>query len=140
MQAGVQTDMPQVQTHRLRLEDIAMTSTPHTVSHIVDFPYTRAELDALFAMARTIGSDNDRWSAASACTIQVRAPQEQRAAGKGASTLVGNFYVNWITYTLQHIECAEGYDLADLLHELAILEQQALGCVKHGTAQAASQE
>jgi hypothetical protein len=41
-------------------------------------------------------------------------------------------YVDWLTDRLIEIEWDEGFELADLLHELALLEEQALGEVKHG--------
>ena len=48
------------------------------------------------------------------------------------STLVGCFSFNWFTEELSHIEWDEGFEFADLLHELALLEEKALGDVKHG--------
>ena len=33
---------------------------------------------------------------------------------------------------IERIETEEGFDLADLLHELAMLELKALGDIKHG--------
>jgi hypothetical protein len=46
--------------------------------------------------------------------------------------LVGRFAFDWLTDSLVHIEWDEGFELADLLEELALLEEQALGEVKHG--------
>jgi len=44
---------------------------------------------------------------------------------------IGAFYVNWLEERIYRIETDEGFDLADLLHELAILELKALGDTKH---------
>ena len=40
--------------------------------------------------------------------------------------------MNWLTERLSQIEWDEGFELADLLHELALLEEKALEAVKHG--------
>jgi hypothetical protein len=39
---------------------------------------------------------------------------------------------NWLTDRLTQIAWDEGFELADLLHDLALLEEHALGAVKHG--------
>ena len=46
------------------------------------------------------------------------------------SLLRGGFI--WLEERIYRIETDEGFDLADLLHELAILELKALGDTKHG--------
>jgi len=48
------------------------------------------------------------------------------------SVIIGAFDVNWLEERIYRIETDEGFDLADLLHELAILELKALGDTKHG--------
>jgi hypothetical protein len=46
---------------------------------------------------------------------------------------IGTFYVTWGDENrISMIECDEGFELVDVLHELAILEQKALGYLKHG--------
>jgi hypothetical protein len=54
------------------------------------------------------------------------------AAVRYDSSTVGAFYVNWMEERIYRIETEEGFDLADLLHELAMLELKALGDTKHG--------
>ncbi len=117
-----------------------MTSPQHTVSHMVNLPYTRADLSALFASARHAGVDTEGRYTVSSCTIHVWSFPDRSSSTRQASRMVGSFYVNWIVYALQRIECDEGYCLADLLQELAILEHQALGRVKHGTIREGRQE
>jgi hypothetical protein len=45
---------------------------------------------------------------------------------------LGALYVNWLEERIDRIETGEGFDLADLLHELAILELKASGDTRHG--------
>jgi hypothetical protein len=54
------------------------------------------------------------------------------AAVRYDSSTIGALYVNWMEERIDRIETAEGFDLADLLHELAMLELKALGDAKHG--------
>ena len=46
--------------------------------------------------------------------------------------MMGSLYVNWMDDTIWRIACDEGFELDDLLHELAMLERKAVGYVKHG--------
>ena len=46
--------------------------------------------------------------------------------------MLGSLYVHWMDETIWRIVCDEGFALDDLLHEQAMLEQKALGSVKHG--------
>jgi hypothetical protein len=49
------------------------------------------------------------------------------------STIIGSFYVHWADANcIYEVECDCGFALADLQHELALLEEAALGYVKHG--------
>jgi hypothetical protein len=48
------------------------------------------------------------------------------------SSLLGAFYVSWLEERMYRIETDASFDLADLLHELAMLEVKALGETKHG--------
>ena len=49
--------------------------------------------------------------------------------------MIGALYVNWMAERIDRIETEEGFDLADLLHDLAVLELQAFGDTKHGVEQ-----
>jgi hypothetical protein len=104
-----------------------------TTRHRVDLGYTREELLALFDTASqedvdTGGRYDRRFGA-----IHVWSHRWINEAMRHDSEIIGSFSVSWIDECISHIECAEGFDLADLLHELAILEDKALGRIKHGT-------
>ncbi len=53
-------------------------------------------------------------------------------ATRAESEVLGSLCVHWLDETIQRIVCDEGFALDDLLYELAMLEQKALGNVKHG--------
>ena len=59
-------------------------------------------------------------------------PPLEQCRGRYDSSTIGAFYVNWMEERIYRIETEEGFDLADLLHELAMLELKALGDTKHG--------
>ncbi len=104
-----------------------------TTRHKVNLSYTYDELLALFDATERGDVDNggryDRRGAA----INVWSHHWGNEATKHDSETIGTFYVHWAEENcIYQIECDEGFDLADLLHELAILEQKALGRVKHG--------
>jgi len=53
------------------------------------------------------------------------------AATRDDSETIGTFSVQWADNNgIYRIACAAGFDLADLLHELAVLKGIALGCRK----------
>jgi hypothetical protein len=105
----------------------------HITMHSVDFRYTRQELLALFAYASQddvdAGGRYDRRSGA----INVWSHHWGTAATKHDSETLGTLYVQWADDNrLYRIACDTGFALADMLHELAVLEHKALGYVKHG--------
>jgi hypothetical protein len=97
-----------------------------------NFPYARQELLALFACARQDDVDQGGRYKAGDGAVHVWSHPWRTQALREESALVGSFYVNWQSERLAQIEWDEGFELADLLHELALLEEQALGAVKHG--------
>jgi hypothetical protein len=104
-----------------------------TTRHLVDFAYTRPELEALFQYAR----DHDveaggRYDARSACLL-LWSHYWLHPATREESETIGAFYVRWTDPpTLWEIETDEGFTLEDLMAELGRLELQALDYVKHG--------
>jgi hypothetical protein len=104
-----------------------------TTSHAVHFRYTRAELLALFALARRADVEHGGRYDARSGALHIWSHAWTHPALRDESTRLGSLAVNWLTETLWRIECAEGFALDDLLDELGALEMQALGRVKHGT-------
>jgi hypothetical protein len=104
-----------------------------TTRYRVELPYTRAELLALFAMAeREDVEHGGRYDKRSACLI-IWSHSWINEATRHDSEPIGSFYIEWgDTSRVYLIECEEGFEQDDLLHELGILEQKALGRVKHG--------
>ena len=98
-----------------------------------NFPYAREELFALFACAfNLLIGYAGLLSFGRGGVLYVWSHAWSTQALRDESTLVGSFFFDWLTDCLAHIEWDEGFELADLLHELALLEEQALGAVKHG--------
>jgi len=97
-----------------------------------NFPYAREELFALFACAQAGDVEHGGRYDARGGVLHIWSHPWRTLALRDESTLVGSFYFNWLTDSLAHIEWDEGFELADLLYELALLEAQALGEVKHG--------
>jgi hypothetical protein len=97
-----------------------------------NFQYAHQELLALFACAQQDAVEHGGRYEARAGVVHVWSHPWRTPALRDESSLVGSFYVNWRTERLAQIEWDEGFELADLLHELAVLEEQALGAVKHG--------
>ena len=97
-----------------------------------NFPYAREELLALFTCAQQEDvAQGGRYDSRHG-VLHVWSHPWRTQAMRDESTLVGSFYVNWLTERLSQIEWDEGFELADLLHELALLEEKALEAVKHG--------
>jgi hypothetical protein len=111
------------------------------IRHVVDFPYTRDELHALFSVAYEEdvehGGRYDAWRAAITLWTQAwphpwTAPATEDSLPKGSSHVAwGRPPGVWL------IEVHEGYSLADLLQELGRLELKGLGYLKHGERPAA---
>ena len=99
----------------------------------VDLRYTYEELLALFEAAERQDVDKggryDRRGAA----INVWSHPWTTNATRYDSETLGTFYVTWSDENrIYQIACDGGFDLADLLHELAVLEDLAFGYRKHG--------
>jgi len=104
-----------------------------TTMHTVDLRYEKEELLALFDVASQhdveTGGRYDRRGG----TINVWSHPWTTEALRHDSETIGTFYVHWADENcIYRIECDAGFDLADLLHELAMLEEMALGYRKHG--------
>jgi hypothetical protein len=97
-----------------------------------NFPYAREELFALFACAEVGDVEHGGRYDARGGLLYVWSHAWRTQALRDESTLVGSLYFEWLSNRLTQIEWDEGFELADLLHELALLEEQALGEVKHG--------
>jgi hypothetical protein len=97
-----------------------------------NFLYDRAELFALFACAQAGDVEHGgRYDARSGVLYIWSHPWSTQAL-RDESTLVGNLSFDWLSDCLAQIEWDAGFELADLLHELALLEEQALGEIRHG--------
>lgn len=107
-----------------------------TTRHLVDFPYTRDELHALFAVACwedvEHGGCYDVWSMA--MNLWTRPwPPEWNVPLPDDSALRGTFHFAWGNPPgLWLVETDTGLTLEDLLQELGQLEFKALGRLKHG--------
>ena len=102
----------------------------------VDLRYAYDELLALFAAAERgdveQGGRYDRRGAA----ITVWSHHWTTAATRYDSAPIGTFYVRWVEENcIYQIEYDASFALMDLLHELAVLEEMALGYRKHGRKQ-----
>jgi hypothetical protein len=102
-----------------------------TQMHHVDLRYTKEELLLIFDQAITEDVDHGGTMTVEAA-INVWSHPWTTAATRYDSATIGAFYVNWLEEHIDRIETDEGFELADLLHELAILEDKALGDTKHG--------
>jgi hypothetical protein len=107
-----------------------------TTRHLVDFPYTRDELHALFAVACwedvEHGGCYDAWSMA--MNLWTRPwPPEWNVPRADDSALRGTFHFAWGNPPgLWLVETDTGLTLADLLRELGQLELKTLGHLRHG--------
>jgi hypothetical protein len=104
-----------------------------TARHPVDFPYTRAEIEALFRYAREHDVEKGgRYDARAAC-ILFWSHHWLHPSTREESETIGSFYFRWgDTPARWEIETDEGFSLDDLMTELGRLELHALGYVKHG--------
>jgi hypothetical protein len=108
---------------------------PGTV-HKVNFPYTRQELLAMFAMAvdedvEKGGRYDARWK-----TINIWSYPWTSRAMRTASNIMGTFYCRWgAENRVYQVETDTGFSLNTLLQELGVLEMKALGVVKYGKPQ-----
>jgi hypothetical protein len=63
--------------------------------------------------------------------LNVWSPSWRTQSLRDEHTPVGSCYVNGLPERLAHLEGEEGFALADLRHECALLAEKALGAVKH---------
>src|SRR5437763_700020 len=107
--------------------------TMKTTMHTVDLRYTHDELLALFDAAERRDVEHGGRYDRRGATLIVWSHPWTSAATRYDSDTIGTFYVHWADENaIYRIECDAGFALADLLHELAILEEMALGYRKHG--------
>lgn len=108
-----------------------------TTRHLVDFPYTRDELHALFAVA--CWEDVEHGGCYDVGSVAMNLwtrpwPPEWSVSPSDDSALRGTFHFAWGKPPgLWQIETDMGWTLADLRQELGQLELKALGRLKHGT-------
>jgi hypothetical protein len=100
--------------------------------HRVDLRYTKEELLTIVAVATKEDVDLGGRYSCQGGAIHVWSHPWNNAAARYDSSLLGALYVNWLAERIDRIEAEEGFDLADLLHELARLELKALGATRHG--------
>jgi hypothetical protein len=101
--------------------------------HVVDLPYTRQELEALFRYAHEHDVEKGGHYDARSAAINVWSHHWVNDATWEESEIMGTFYVQWSDApALWEIETDEGFSLEELLQELGRLELHALGWVKHG--------
>ena len=103
-----------------------------STTHPVDLRYTKEEFLTIFAIATKEDVDLGGHYNCQGGAITVWSHPWNNAAVRYDSSTIGAFYVNWMEERIYRIETEEGFDLADLLHELAMLELKALGDTKHG--------
>ena len=100
--------------------------------HQVDLRYTKEELLTIFAIATQEDVDLGGHYHCYGGAIHLWSHPWNNAAARYDSSPLGAFYVNWLEEHIYRIETEEGFNLTDLLHELAMLELKALGDIKHG--------
>jgi hypothetical protein len=100
--------------------------------HPVDLRYTKEELLTIFAVATKEDVDLGGHYHCHGGAIHVWSHPWNHDAVRYDSSPLGAFYVSWMEERIYRIETDVNFDLADLLHELAILELKALGEPKHG--------
>ena len=103
-----------------------------TQMHHVDLRYTKEELLLIFDQATQEDVDHGGHYDCRGGAIHIWSHPWTTAAARYDSATIGALYVNWLEERIDRIETDESFDLADLLHELAILEDKALGGTKHG--------
>jgi len=111
---------------------IRETNAMKTTMYQVDLRYTKEELLTIFDTATKEDVDHRGRYECRGGAIYVWSHPWTNPATRYDSTNIGAFYVNWLEERIYRIETDEGFDLADLLHELAMLELTAFGDTKHG--------
>ena len=104
-----------------------------TTRHPVDFPDTRAELEALFGYAHEHDVEKGGRYDARAARILFWSHHWLHPATREASEIIGSVYVRWgDTPALWDIETDEGFAIDDLMAARGRLELNTLDYVKHG--------
>jgi len=104
-----------------------------TTTYPVHLRSTHDELLALFEAAERGDVDKGGRYDQRGAAINVWSHAWTTDATRHDSETIGTWYVKWGDENcIYQIACDAGFDLADLLHELAVLEDNALGSLKHG--------
>jgi hypothetical protein len=104
-----------------------------TTRYPVDLRSTHDEWLALFEAAEHGDVDKDGRYDPRGAAINVWSPPWTTDATRHDAETIGTLYVQWANNNcIYQIEGDTSFDLADLLHELAVLEATALGYRKHG--------
>src|SRR3989442_8344736 len=93
----------------------------NTRMHKVDLRYERREFVALFDPAEKEDVDKGGRYDKRGGAIIIWSHHWANTATKHDSEPIGTFYVDWSQNCIDEIECDEGFELDDLLHELAVL-------------------
>lgn len=105
-----------------------------TISAPVDYRYTHRELIMLFAFAQAYDVECEGRYETGITTIKIWTQPWTPEGPQPGSERMGTFYFVWgHENRLWQIVGEKGFTLADLLRELGILEEQALGKVRYGS-------
>jgi hypothetical protein len=104
-----------------------------TQSIEVDYRYSRDQLDALFALARAEDVEKGGRYDARSGAINIYTHPWNSPTMQEESTLMGSIYVFWVEENrIWQVEIEEEFSLEDLLVELGMLEEKAIGRKVHG--------
>ena len=104
-----------------------------TTTYPVDLRSTHDEWLALFEAAERGDVDKGGRYDQRGAAVNIWSHPWTTDATRYDSKTIGMFYVTWAdSNCIDQIECDTGFALADLLHELAVLEDTALGYRKYG--------
>lgn len=105
-----------------------------TSKYAVELGYRRDDLLALFATASQADVEDEGRYDARGAAINIWTHGWHHKGTREESETMGTLYFRWGNDTcyLREIECDEGFDKGDLLRELGILEEKALGRRVHG--------
>ena len=106
-----------------------------TTKYTVKLGYPRDDLHALFATASEADVDDGGHYDARGAAINIWTHGWHHQGTREESETTGTLYFQWGNETcyLREIECDEGFEKDDLLRELGILEEKALGRRVHGS-------
>jgi len=104
-----------------------------TQSIEVDYRYSRDQLDALFALARAEDVEKGGRYDARSGAINIYTHPWNSPTMQEESTLMGSIYVFWVEENrIWQVEIEEEFSLEDLLVELGMLEEKAIGRKVYG--------